>query len=239
MKPVVPHAQSRLTRTTLCASARRHDTQALDPNKEAQLSHFWIGRAAARAQPAACALDEDRLRRGVEARDAIASLGVHCGSDRLSAALVASGSHGAGEQAVSRFRSGRRPLDLSSGARPLRRPARAGVGAARSRRRGAAALLPEAKHQPRPGDPLLAHLRANDREQAAPQTHRAPRAEHGSNSQGLPRRADAISKSGVRRPDTGRVVRHGRERQRRPALTIASTIHATRTGRLPPTGSIR
>jgi hypothetical protein len=39
-------------------------------------------------------------------------------------------------------------------------------------------------------------------------THRAPRAEHGSNSQGLPRRADAISKAGVRRPDTGRVVCH-------------------------------
>jgi hypothetical protein len=57
-------------------------------------------------------------------------------------------------------------------------------------------------------DAVLAHLRADDRGQAAPHTHRAPRAEHGSNSQGLPRRADAISKSGVRRLDTGRVVRH-------------------------------
>ena len=46
----------------------------------------------------------------------------------------------------------------------------------------------------------------DDPEQAAPHTHRAPRAEHGSNSQELPRRADAISKAGVRRPDTGRVV---------------------------------
>ena len=134
------------------------------------------------------------------------------------------------------MRNGRRALVSSSGARPLHRRGRARVGAARSRCRGAAALLPEAKHQPRPSDPVLAHLRADDREQAAPHTHRAPRAEHGSNSQGLPRRADAISKAGVRRLDTGRVVRHGRERQRRPTLTIASTIHATRTGRSRSTG---
>ena len=60
--------------------------------------------------------------------------------------------------------------------------------------RGAAALIPEAKQQPRPGDPVLAHLRADDREQAAPYTHRAPRAGHGSNSQGPPLRSDAISK---------------------------------------------
>ena len=66
---------------------------------------------------------------------------------------------------------------------------------------------------------MLAHLRVDDREQAAPHTHRAPRAEHGSNSQELPRRADAISKAGVRRLDTGRVVCHGRERQRGPTLT--------------------
>ena len=59
-------------------------------------------------------------------------------------------------------------------------------------------------------------------------THIARRGrKHGSNSQGLPRRADAISRAGVRELDTGRVVRHGGERQRRPALTIASTIHAT------------
>jgi len=87
------------------------------------------------------------------------------------------------------------------------------VGAARSRCRGAAALLPEAKHQPRPSDPVLAHLRADDREQAVAHTHRAPRAEHGSNSQELPRRADAISKAGVRRLDTGRVVCHGLSRE--------------------------
>ena len=131
--------------------------------------------------------------------------------------------------------SGRRALVSSSGARPLHRRGGARVGAARSRCRGAAALLPEAKHQPRPSDPVLAHLRADDREQAVPHTHRAPRAEHGSNSQELPRRADAISKACVRRLDTGRVVCHGRERQRRPMLTIASTIRATRAGRSPPT----
>ena len=68
---------------------------------------------------------------------------------------------------------------------------------------------------------MLAHLRADDREQAAPHTHRAPRAEHGSDSQGLPRRADAISKAGVRRPDTGRVVRHDLDRQRQPGRAIA------------------
>ena len=55
---------------------------------------------------------------------------------------------------------------------------------------------------------VLAQVRAGDREQAAPHTHRVPRAEHGSNSQGLPRRADAISKAGVRRPDSGRLVCH-------------------------------
>jgi hypothetical protein len=109
----------------------------------------------------------------------------------------------------SRSWCGRRPLVSSSGARPLHRRGRARVGAARSRCRGAAALLSEAKHQPRPRDPVLAHLRADDREQAAPHTQRAPRVEHGSNSQGLPRRADAISKD-VRRPDTGSVVRHVR-----------------------------
>ena len=114
-------------------------------------------------------------------------------------------------------------LVSSSGARPLHRRGRARVGAARSRCRGPAALLPEAKHQPRPSDPVLAYFRADDRDQAAPHTHRAPRAEHGSNGQGLPRRADAISKAGVRRPDTGRVVRHERERQSRQdrALAIA------------------
>jgi hypothetical protein len=36
----------------------------------------------------------------------------------------------------------------------------------------------------------------------------APRAEHARDSKGLPRRGDAISKAGVRRPDTGRVIRH-------------------------------
>jgi hypothetical protein len=56
----------------------------------------------------------------------------------------------------------RRPLVSSSGARPLHRRGRARVGAARSRCRGAAALLPEAKQQPRPSDPVLAHLRADE-----------------------------------------------------------------------------
>jgi hypothetical protein len=55
---------------------------------------------------------------------------------------------------------------------------------------------------------VLAHLRVGVPEQAAPHTNRAPRAEHGSNCQGLPRGVDAISKAGVRRPDTGRVARH-------------------------------
>ncbi len=80
--------------------------------------------------------------------------------------------------------------------------------------RAAAALLPEAKHQPRPSDPVLAHPRADDREQAAPHTHRAPRAEHGINSQGVatPRRCNLES----RRPS----ARHGtrgspRQRSRR------------------------
>ena len=62
---------------------------------------------------------------------------------------------------------------LAARARPCIPGRCAGVGAARSRCRGAAALLPEAKHQPRPSDAVLAHLRADDREQAAPHTHRA------------------------------------------------------------------
>jgi LD-carboxypeptidase N-terminal domain len=47
----------------------------------------------------------------------------------------------------------------------------------------------ETAASPGSGDPVLAHFRANDRKQAAPHTHRAPRGEHGSNGQGLPRRA--------------------------------------------------
>ena len=45
----------------------------------------------------------------------------------------------------------------------LHRRGRARVGAARSRSRGAAALLAEAKHQPRPSDPAVAHLRPRHR----------------------------------------------------------------------------
>ena len=78
----------------------------------------------------------------------------------------------------------------------------------KGRCRGSAALLPEAKHQPRPARSGACPPHADDREQAAPHTHRASRAEHGSNSQGLPRRADAMSEAGVRRPGMGRVVRH-------------------------------
>ena len=48
------------------------------------------------------------------------------------------------------------------------------------------------------------------------------------------RRRPLLLSSGVRL-----LVRHGRERQRRPTLTIASTIHGIRAGRLPPTGSAR
>ena len=65
--------------------------------------------------------------------------------------------------------NGRRPLVSSSGARRLHCRGCARVGAARSRSRGAAALLAEAKHQPRPSDPALAHVRADDPEPAAPQ----------------------------------------------------------------------
>jgi hypothetical protein len=125
-----------------------------------------------------------------------------------------------------RSRNGRRALVSSSGARRLHRRGRARVGAARSRCRGAAALLSEAKHQPRRSDPVLAHLRADDREQAVPHTHRAPRAKHGSNSQGLPRRADAISKAGVRWPDTGRVVRHGSD-SRVDCVVVTVSDHRT------------
>jgi hypothetical protein len=64
-------------------------------------------------------------------------------------------------------------------------------------------LLPEAKHHPRPSDPVLADLRVDDGEQAVPRMHRAPRAEHGSDSQGLPRRADAISKDVMSRVPVG------------------------------------
>ena len=39
--------------------------------------------------------------------------------------------------------------------------------------------------------------------------------------------------------DAGRAQCHGRERQRRPTLTIASTIHATDAGHSPPTASSR
>jgi hypothetical protein len=60
-----------------------------------------------------------------------------------------------------------------------------------------------------PSDPVLAHLRADDREQAGPRTHVARRRRSmGATVTGLPRRADAISKAGVRLPDTGRVLRH-------------------------------
>ena len=86
-----------------------------------------------------------------------------------------------------------------------------------------------AKHQPRPSDPVLAHLRADDREQAAPHTNRAPRAEHGSNGQGLPRRADAILKAGVRRLDTGRALGHASSRATGPAFTSGRA--SGRTGR--------
>jgi hypothetical protein len=54
--------------------------------------------------------------------------------------------------------SGRPPLVSSSGARPLHRRGRARVGATRSRCRGAAALLPEAKHRPPSSDQVLDHL---------------------------------------------------------------------------------
>ena len=94
-----------------------------------------------------------------------------------------------------RLTASRHPLPRSAlDTGRLHRRVRARVGAARGRCRGAVALLPETKQQPRPSDPVLAHPRADDREQAAPHRRRAPRAEHEANSQGRPRRADAISK---------------------------------------------
>jgi hypothetical protein len=106
------------------------------------------------------------------------------------------------------FPDGRRPIVSSSGARPLHRRGRARAGAARSRCRGAAALLSEAKHRPRPRIqclPTFARMTGSNR-----RAHASPPAGGAweQQSEGLPRRADAISKAGVRRPDTGRVVRH-------------------------------
>ena len=63
-------------------------------------------------------------------------------------------------RALGSLPEGRRRLVTSLGARPLHRQGHARVVAARSRCRGAAALISEAKHQPRPSDPVLAHLRA-------------------------------------------------------------------------------
>ena len=103
---------------------------------------------------------------------------------------------------------GRGPLVSPSGARPLHRRGRARVGAARSRCRGAAALLPEAKHQPRACDPVLAHLRADDQGQAAPRTHCAAGGAWGATVRGChaaPMQSREQASAGL---DTGRVVRH-------------------------------
>ena len=164
----------------------------------------WLSRDVSKSRPEAANL----RRRDDRSASVKSSRGPSCSvrDARTSASGPAGGSRSA--TCVGRLcRIGRRALVSSSGARPLHRRGRARVGAARSRCRGAAALLPEAKHQPRPCDPVLAHLRAMTRGKRR-RAHIAPRAEHGSNSHGLPRRADAISKAGVRRPDTGRVVRH-------------------------------
>jgi hypothetical protein len=84
----------------------------------------------------------------------------------------------------------------------------------RGRRRGAAPLLSETKHQPRPSDPVLADLRADDREHAR-RTHVACRggAWEQQSAAATPRRCNF--EAGVRRLDTGRVVRHERSRWRR------------------------
>ena len=53
------------------------------------------------------------------------------------------------------------------------------------------------------------------------------------------RRGRATTASALAAAQVSLCLCHGRERQRRPTLTIASTIHPTRTGRLPPTASRR
>ena len=139
--------------------------------------------------------------------------------------------------ASSWLRSRRGPLASSSGARRLIAGAVRESVQLEGQCRGAAALLPQ--HQPWPSDPVLAHFAWMTGSKRRPTHIARRRAEHGSNSEGLPRRADAISKAGVRRPDTGRVVCHERTRQRGPTLTVASTIHAVRAGRSPPTDRAR
>ena len=90
--------------------ARRHNARRSTQTRRRNSPHTLLNRrTGAEVQPAASELDEERLRRGVEIRDATASLGEHGGSDRLSAALVGSGSQGVGDQAVLRSRSGRQP----------------------------------------------------------------------------------------------------------------------------------
>ena len=119
-------------------------------------------------------------------------------------------SRGVGEDLLC---SGRRPLAASSGARSLHRRGRARVGAARSRCRGAAALLPEAKHQPPPSDPVLAHFARMIGSKRRP-THIARRGRSmGATVRCCHPRADAISKAGVRQPDTGRAQRHENDRE--------------------------
>ena len=128
----------------------------------------WLSRDVSKSRPEAANL----RRRDDRSASVKSSRGPSCSvrDARTSASGPAGGSRSA--TCVGRLcRIGRRALVSSSGARPLHRRGRARVGAARSRCRGAAALLPEAKHQPRPCDPVLAHLRADDQGQAAPRTH--------------------------------------------------------------------
>jgi hypothetical protein len=66
----------------------------------------------------------------------------------------------------------------------------------------------EAKQQPQPSDPVLADLRADDQSKRS-RPHIARRGRAWGHQSRRPRRADAIQKAGVRRRDTGRVVRHG------------------------------
>ena len=134
--------------------------------------------------------------------------------------------------------SGRGPL-VSPGARDrcilamMRESVQLGVGV-----EAEPVPLREVKHQRPTSDPVLAQARTGGCEQATAPTH-DPRGIDQSSGQSRPRRVVAIVKADVRRPDSGRAQRHGRERQRRPMLTIASTIHTTLAGRLPPTDARR
>jgi hypothetical protein len=127
------------------------------------------------------------------------------------------------------FPVGRRTIVSSSGARPLHRRGRGRAGAARSRCRGAAALLSVEKHLPRPSvqcTPTFARMTANNR-----RAHASPAAGRAWEQQSAAAtRAVAISKAGARGPDAGRVVRHGPSRRGRLLLRQDAIARRSRFG---------